>query len=66
MSPINAIKSAKTLVATEPHKAKALLLYIRKHHPGYHDGWALLSETHKMQKEHVQQQSTLKQNEMIC
>jgi len=65
MSPINAIKSAKTLVATEPHKAKALLLDILKQHPEYHDGWALLAETHKMLQEHEQQQSALKQYEMI-
>jgi len=60
MSPINAIKSAKTLVATEPHKAKALLLDILKQHPEYHDGWALLAETHKMLQEHLLKMLTMK------
>ncbi|WP_462147516.1 hypothetical protein [Pseudoalteromonas gelatinilytica] len=65
MSPIDAINTAKTLVAAEPDKAKAMLLEILNQHPEYHDGWALLADTHKRLKEHEQQQSALKQYEMI-
>jgi len=65
MSPIDAINTAKTLVATEPDKAKAMLLEILNQHPEYHDGWALLADIHKRLQEHEQQQSALKQYEMI-
>ena len=65
MSPIDAINNAKTLVATEPHKAKVMLLEVLNESPEYHDGWALLAEIHKLMQEHEQQQSALKQYEMI-
>ena len=65
MSPIDAINNAKTLVATEPHKAKAMLLEVLNENPEYHDGWALLANIHKLLQEHEQQQSALKQYEMI-